>query len=190
MSAVEIDEPKKFEFPPMLKMATLAMVGVGLVTTGVSFIPYIGSTDVALGGWLIGAWYVLGFALFGGFMIAFNHLTTSSWHVVLKRIPEAFTGYLPIALLTMAVMLLGLLGDHPFYEWAHLHTDSEGTVLPDLHSQLLAGKDWWLTKGMFAGRMVLYFALWIGVTTMLVKHSRKQDEDGSHVFQRRLHHEH
>lgn len=181
MSAVQIDEPEKFEFPPLIKMVCLGMVGVGVVTTGL--LALFGGKDVALGGWLIGAWYALGFALFGGFLLALNHLTNACWHVTLKRIPEAFTGYLPVALLTMLVMLLGLVGAEPFYEWAHLHA-TDGVVNPDLHAQLLAGKAWWLTKGMFAGRMLLFFALWIGLTTMLVRHSRKQDEDGciSHTF--------
>lgn len=170
MSEVHIDEPEKFSFPALVKIACLAAIGLGLATFGLSF---IGGADLAFGGWAIASWYVLGFPLFAMFFLIINNLSSAGWHVALKRVPEAWLLYFPAGLLTIGVLALSFLfKEHQLYEWAHPVDHG------DLHSELLAHKKDYLNIPGFLGRTALYFVLWTTFAILMTRFSRKQDMDG------------
>lgn len=178
MSAPVLDEPEKFAFPALVKMVSLGLFGLGLVVFGLSF---IGGADLAFSGWTIAAWYVLGFPLFAMFFLCINHLSNAGWHVTMKRVPEAWTRWFPVGLVTMLIVTASFLfsGEgQQLYEWAHFHDHG------DLHSELIAHKQPWLNIEFFYIRMAIYFVLWIAFAWMIVGASRKQDIDGDvkHTF--------
>jgi hypothetical protein len=178
MSAPVIDEPEKFAFPALVKIVCLALLGLGLVTFGLSF---LGGPALAFSGWAIAAWYVLGLPLFAMFFLCINHLSSAGWHVTMKRVPEAFTRWFPVGLVTIGILTLSFLfsteGDQ-LYEWVHFHDHG------DLHSELIEGKRPWLNPSAFFIRTGIYFGLWILFAWLIVGASRKQDVDGDvkHTF--------
>ena len=170
MSAPVIDEPEKFAFPPLVKMASLGLFALGMVVFGLSF---IGGVDLAFGGWAIASWYVLGFPLFAMFFLCINHLSNAGWHVTMKRVPEAWTRWFPVGLVTILILTGSFLShDHQLYEWVHPHDHG------DLHSELIEWKQPWLNPQFFYIRMAIYFVLWIAFAWMIVGQSRKQDVTG------------
>lgn len=163
-----IDEPDQFSFPVLAKMVCGGMMLVGLIAFGLT---WIGGVELAMTGWVIGAWYALGFPLFGAIFLAMCTLASSGWHTVIKRVPEAMTRYFPVAAVTFVVVIFAVLGSD-FYEWAHPHDHG------DMHSDLLIHKQLYLNASAFIIRMAIYFGIWIACSYALVRASRKQDVDG------------
>jgi hypothetical protein len=174
MSEHTLDEPEQFSFPVLAKLVCFGLMAFGGVVFGLS---WIGGGEIAFSGWLIAAWYALGFPLFGTIFLAISHVSGSGWHATLKRIPEAMTGYFWVALVTFGVLAIGLTTH--LYEW----------VRPDelhgLHRELVEGKAAWLNSGWFIIRTAIYFAIWMGGAALLVKFSRKQDKDGDVIYTKR-----
>ncbi|MBK8207906.1 MAG: hypothetical protein IPK87_14110 [Planctomycetes bacterium] len=163
-----MDEPEHFSFPVLAKLASVGMMVLGLIAFGLT---WIGGVELAMTGWVIAAWYCLGFPLFATLFISISHLSSSGWHVVIKRVPEAMTRYLPVAAGTFVLIALAALFSD-FYDWAHPVDHG------DLHSELIAGKTAWLNPSSFVIRMAIYFGVWIAASWALVRASRKQDVDG------------
>jgi hypothetical protein len=165
------NEPTQFSFPMLAKLACLGAFAGGMVVFALTF---IGGAEFAFSGWTVAAWYSLGFPLFAMIFLSMNHLASAGWYVTVKRVLEAMTRYFPVAAVTIAILMLALLTD--FYEW-HSY-EHHG----DLHSVLLEGKEPYLNAGFFLVRSVVYFALWIGLSWLMVHFSRKQDADGAHKW--------
>lgn len=117
---------------------------------------------------LVSYFFWFSISLSGLFFLALCYVTSSVWASPLKRIPEAFTGFLPVAFLLFFVLLFGL---HPLYEWTHT-----GEVL---HDPILKGKIPYLNVPFFVIRNILFFAVWIGTAFALVRNSLRQDQTGS-----------
>lgn len=171
---VHHDEPSTFTAPAPVKSLAIGLMALGGVGFGLS---WIGGANMAWSGWLIGSWIALGFALFGIFFIASTSLANGAWPAVLKRVPEAMTRYFPVAALTIGGVAIGLLTSH-LYEWTHPE------LLEGEHRHLVDGKSAWLNTPWWLIRTVIYFAIWIGFSWMIVGLSRKQDADGNvkHTF--------
>jgi hypothetical protein len=131
--------------------------GAGLLTS---------RPERAWSGFLIGFALVSGLALAGAFFTSITHVANAHWAVVLRRIPEAMAGTLPLAF-GLGILLLG--GVPVLYSWAHVH---------EAHAPLLEHKLVWLNQPFFAVRMVGYFALWIWLAGRVLASSRAQDRDG------------
>ena len=160
-------------------MATLAAQPAAFTATPRTLTLLYRGAAVAAVGFLIGllfdpraAWigYLIGFALLTGLglagclFVAVCHLTGARWAVVLRRLPEAMAGTLPVA----ALMGLGLLlGMSALYPWAGGH----GT------DHALAHKHGWLNGPMFALRLLACFSAWLWLAARLRRGSRAQDQD-------------
>ena len=93
-----------------------------------------------------------------------HHLVGGMWGHVIRRVLEAATRTLPwMALLFLPI----LLGMHDLYSWSR-----PGAVPADA---ALAAKAIYLNVPFFVGRAFLYFAVWIGLTVVLVRWSDAQD---------------
>ncbi len=118
--------------------------------------------------YLVNYFFWFSISLSGLFFIALSYITGSVWVSPLKRIPEAFTAFLPVAFVLLLILILGL---HPLYEWTHTPE-----VLKD---PILKGKIPYLNVPFFLGRNLLSFLIWIGTAFVLVKNSLRQDQTGS-----------
>lgn len=137
----------------------LTAVGLGTAIVGIFFAP-----QRAWPALLLASFALLGVGLAGAVFVALHYLTAASWSLTMRRIPEAMTA----ALWPGAVgMVLVLVGRPELYAW---YTEPVH-ALPGA----LGFKDVWLTYPFFFARSAVYLALWLGLSTAIVRTSREQD---------------
>ena len=101
-------------------------------------------------------------------LIMIQHLSGGRWGMTIRRAAEAGIRTLPM----MAALFvpLALFGVYRLYEWA-----DPALVASD---HVVQHKAPWLNVAGWQIRAVIYFALWIGAGTLLVRASRRQDATG------------
>src|SRR5262245_4523853 len=97
------------------------------------------------------------------------HATKARWARPVLRIWEAGSKNLVIMLIAFIPIAIALL-QHQLYPWADPAIWQENHVV--LHKRP------WLNEPFFIGRTVIYFLIWIGLSSLLNKSSRRQDETG------------
>ncbi len=115
--------------------------------------------------YLTTAFYFLSIALGGLVVTALLNVAKAGWGVVIKRVPEGVTGYLPWG---AASMLVVLLGAKTLYPWTG----------PEAHEDpVLLAKASYLNLPAFAARMVIVLGLWLLFARLLRRASVAQDTD-------------
>lgn len=152
-----------FALKPAASRILAVVAGLGAVTFVIGLIQ---DAPRAWSSWLLAAFYFVTLALSACFFLAFNHLAKSGWFVALRRVPEAMTAWLPVALFSMLVLALGT---GQLYEWVQPHGE---------HAEIIRHKSPFLNQWFFAARIPIYFAAWIFLSRKLAAHSRAQDTDG------------
>ncbi len=128
----------------------------------------------AFGSWLFAYMLFLAIALGSLFFVLVHHLTGSRWGTTVRRIAEASMSTLPLFALLFVPVALGL---HDLYEWTH------GDVVAK--DDILQAKAGYLNETFFYVRVVVYFAIWIGLSVYLGKLSIAQDKgDGMKYLQK------
>ncbi|HWP42421.1 MAG TPA: hypothetical protein VNO14_04250, partial [Blastocatellia bacterium] len=119
-------------------------------------------------GFLLSSFYFLTLALGAAVFVSIHHVSNAGWSAALRRVPEAMMGYLPLG---AAAMLLVFFGRHSIYEWTHggLHGAGEAIKL----------KSAYLSTAFFFARMAVVLAVWVLLSRLIWRESRRQDEDGS-----------
>jgi hypothetical protein len=121
----------------------------------------------------------MGLAL-GSFAITLlNQLVGGGWGFAIRRIQEAAAMTLPLMLVLFVPIVVDLLaGPSHLYEWAH----------PDVVARdpILQSKSAYLDISFFLVRMLLYFAIWIGLAYLLNRWSLEQDRTDDPVLTDRL----
>ena len=153
------------------RTATIAAV-VGLVLTGAGFA--LSGLDRFVQAYLIAYTFWLGVALGSLALLMVQHLSGGAWGVVIRRPLEAAVSTIP----AMAVLFIPIaLGMHSLYEWTH-----DGA----LNDPVIAAKAPYLNTGFFFARAVFYFAIWIGMSQLLLKWSKEQDRTGDPIYADKL----
>lgn len=154
----------KFEWKPREKKLFYSFIAIGIATffIGLSIDP-----ERAWANYLLNYFYWLCIALAGIFFTALQFITGSKWSVTIRRVPESFYGYLPIA----AILFLGLVpGYHVLYEWTH-----HDVVL---HDPLLSSKTIYLNPTFFFIRGMILLGVCFVMGGWIIRNSVKQDESG------------
>lgn len=120
---------------------------------------------------LMNSYFLLGLALGGLFLIAALYITTAAWGVVLRRIPEALVGLLPIAALGIGLVLVLRPSLYPAFG--------------EVGEHFIGFKAMWLGRGFFLFRALVYIAIWFAFATLILRHSRTQDIDGDQSHTRK-----
>jgi hypothetical protein len=139
------------------------------------------------GGWrhfqhslLIGATFVTSIGVGALFFVLIQHLTGSSWSVVVRRVAERLTGMIWIgAVLFAPLIVLTLMGRSDLYPWVDV--DSLGET-----KDLVAKKTPYLNSEFFSLRMLVYFLIWMLMSWRLNALSLAQDQDGEQSRTRAL----
>lgn len=105
--------------------------------------------------------------------IAISQVANAGWYVAIRRIPEAMSEYTLVG--GPILLIISFFGLPILYHWAHDGIMTEGSSNYDA---LLAGKSWYLNKGFFYARMVLFMGFWILCAHLIRKYSRNEDEIG------------
>jgi hypothetical protein len=116
-------------------------------------------------------YYLLGIGLAGLLFVALLYVTTGAWGVALRRVPEAMTAAIPFAAIGLGILFLVRPS---LYSW----TQPSAEAAP-------AFRRFWLSQPFFDLRAAVYLLLWILFAGLLVRTSRRQDEDGDLAHTRR-----
>ncbi len=111
--------------------------------------------------------FFTGIALGAAFFIAVHRVAWSGWHIIIQKIPDSMTTFLPVALILMLLIYFGM---NDLYSWTETGT----------HNEVLEGKRAWLNTPFFFIRMVIYFTGWI-ILTWMMKKSSESFENSSDV---------
>ncbi|MFH1566606.1 MAG: hypothetical protein ABIL09_01305 [Gemmatimonadota bacterium] len=160
-----LQPPDRIQLPAWPRLLAVVAAVLGAWTLFRSFTT--GHPETAWSAYLIGAFYVLGLGVFGALWIAILYLCRGVWSVTMRRIPEAMTAWL---LPGGVLALLVALGGHSLYHW----TDAEAVA----GDALLTHKAPFLNLTMFLGLVGVSLASWVVLAFLLVRNSRRQDEEG------------
>lgn len=153
---------KKFELPSNVEKTLYGLIAVGILAL---FFGFIIDSHRAWAALLVFTVFLLLLSLYGSFFTAVQLVSGAKWSVVLRRVTEASVAALPVAGLGLLALFFGI---HHLYEWSH-----SDVVAKD---HLLQYKSGYLNVPFFIVRIVIYFALWLFLGTLLRKWSLAQDE--------------
>lgn len=123
------------------------------------------------------AFLFTGIAAAAMFFLAIQHASQAGWAVIVTRVMEGITTFLPYGAVLMLVVLAGAaLHYNHMYHWMDLD-------LRDFNSEnfdkFLKTKEPWLNTPFWIARSVAYLALWTFAAWMLRKKSKFLDENPS-----------
>jgi hypothetical protein len=166
-------EARPADVPLGIKGILGVFMAVGLLT----FLTEVRSDPAqAWAALLINHWVFLGFALAGSLFTAIHYLVGAIWSVVVRRIAESFTAYLPLAFLVFLVLSFGVplvapSGIPELYVWSATDVARVG------HADLLSiTKHGWLTPPAWILRGIVCFAIWMFFAWRFRRNSLRQDE--------------
>ncbi len=157
-----------FQFDKKIKTLLAILIAIGVASLVYGIFTY--SADKVWSALLLNSVNFLTIGLGATFFVAVHIITQSGWHVSIQRIPEAISMYLPFGGIFMIIMLFGL--NHIFH-WTHeVH-----------HDPIIMKKEAYLNIPFFVVRLVIYLAVWILLTFVLRKLSKKSDvNDGLEFY--------
>ncbi len=130
--------------------------------------------------------YFTGLALIGVLFLAIQYAAQAGWSAYIKRIPEAFGAWLPVAgVLTIILYFITNYASDHFHVFHWLDHD---LVDPDSekYDALIAGKSAYLNQPFFLVRTITYFVLWIAMFWMIRRESLSEDLTGREEHWRRI----
>ena len=150
---------------------SLGLGVVGLLATG-GFYFAGGPSEHAtvLGGYLVAFTYWIGIVVTATIWNAIFHASAAKWMVVLRRVLEGMGAALPIFVLLFIPIVLGMSVVFP---WVN-----PSRAMNTEQLEILSHKAPYLNVPAFLIRAVVYFAVWLAVSTRLRQLSLKQDEVG------------
>ena len=159
---------KKYSFSKSFKIVCIALMAIGVISIAIGF---ISSPEKAWADLLLNNYYFLSLAIGASFFMALQYITQSGWSAAFKRISESFIPYIPVAAIIMFVLLFGTKS---LYHWTHHEIIATDPIL--------AHKEPYLNLPFFIIRMIFYFAVWIVLTQLLLKYSKKEDLEGGMTY--------
>lgn len=166
-----LTDTKKYVFTPQLKMIAYVLIALGVVGLGYGIFAYHGEHPHRL--WanlLLNGVFFLGISMAAAFFISAHYLAWGGWFVVVKRIPEAIMGYLPIGAAILFAVLI--FGQHDLYHWAHHGVVEEGAADYD---PILAGKHGYLNNIFYYSRFILFVGALVFLAYLIRRNSIDSD---------------
>ena len=144
-----------FTIDQKAKKFTMSLMIIGLIALIYGFISNPHGAWPAL---LFNTYFYLGISIFAVFFVALQYVAEAGWSIVLKRVPEAVMGALPIfSLIMLFIMIASILHWNHIYHWLH-----EGIMDPtnDHYDKIIAGKEPYLNATFFIIRTIIYLLGW------------------------------
>ena len=167
----------EYKFPAKLRTLLLGGIGLGVICLAMTF--YMDSLDHHPRFWsniLHNSVFFTGISLMATFFIAVCITAWAGWYTVFKRVWEAFSQFLIVGFVLMAIIGLGI-----YFHWHHLyHWAAEGITDPNNpeFDSILAGKAGFLNSQwyvIFGGIIVL---VWFFFAYKLRSLSLSEDQHG------------
>jgi hypothetical protein len=129
---------------------------------------------------LVNGWFFMGIGLLATFFMALQYVTETAWSVVVKRVFEAISSYLPVgAVIMFLVLLAGQLHLHHLYHWMDPEVIDPASPHYD---EVIANKGGYFGIGagnwFFWLRTILYLVVWNMFQRGFLKRSVEQDLQG------------
>jgi len=157
---------ESFDHPFVNKIRTLGLM-IGAVFAVLTVIGAMADPKQFFQSYIIGYMYWLCISLGCLGLLMLHHLISGRWGFVIRRLLESGARTLPL----MAILFIPIVfGMHSLYEWTHADVVAKDAILQF--------KSPYLNESGFIVRAVIYFVLWIGMTFLLTKWSRTQDQTG------------
>ena len=125
--------------------------------------------------------FFAGLSAVGVLFLAIHYAAQAGWSALIKRIPEAFGHWLPIAGLLMIGLFL--IGYHDIFHWTHASLYDPKS--PDF-DPIINSKKGFLNLPFYLTRMILFFTLWYLLFRYLRAQSIREDLEGGTQHWRRM----
>jgi hypothetical protein len=139
-------------------LTAFSIAGLGLFLFGA-----VGEPPRIWANLLVASYGVLGLGLGGAVWLALFYVTGARWSEVIRPVAESLALLLPVGAVSVVLVLIQAPSLYPWIADAG-ETGS--------HFQAL-----WLSRPFFLLRSFLYLALWLGLTFLLVRASRRKDDN-------------
>ena len=162
-----------FTIDKKAKNFSLVLMAIGLIALIYGFSTDAHRTWPSL---LFNNYFFIGIAVFGVFFVAKQYVAEAGWSIVLKRVPEAIMGALPVmSLIMLFIMVASIMHWNHIYHWLH-----EGIMDPasDHYDSILAGKEAYLNGSFFIIRTIIYLLGWNYFAKKLRALSVLEDKEG------------
>lgn len=128
---------------------------------------------------LLNSYYFLLFGIGALFFVALNYAANAGWAVLVKRVAEGISGYIPYGLVLLMITLF--FGGKELYHWLHyehlqLKDGMEG------FDKVLDGKSGFLNSGFLFFGVPLFVLIWYTFRLILRRLSLREDSEGGLLF--------
>ena len=165
---------ERLKLSPAFYIGTFILIAIGLAAFITGF---IGDPTRAWANFLLNNVYFVSLSVGAVLFLSLQRVTQAGWSAGFLRVPESMGMYLPVAAVLFIIMIFGV---HSLYHWSHADAVA--------HDPLLQHKQPYLNVPFWAGRMIVFFGLWILLAVMLRRYSIKEDEEGGLVIFRKTEH--
>ena len=170
----------EFKIANKAKMLTVILMGVGVLFTLIGVLMnYNGEHFMTrfMTNFLADSFFYFCIGLGALFFLALQYATETGWYASVKRVIEGLTGYLPIGILTMVLVLaiLSLMEGGHIYIWMDPEYTTEGSHHYD---KIIDGKSSYLNLTFFWIRTVAYLGVYYLFYLGFKKRSLEEDRVG------------
>lgn len=158
---------EKFQIPGGAKITSIILMAVGLVSLLAGIIVFHNDMPHVWANLLLDSTFYLGITIGTLFFICANYVAWGGWNVVLKRVPEAIIGNLPLA--AVIFLLIFIFGHSTLYPW----TNSDEVAA----NPVLQGKQGFLNIPFFLVRFAGFVGLFVFIGYTLRKASLLEDQN-------------
>ncbi|MDG1841469.1 MAG: quinol:cytochrome C oxidoreductase [Crocinitomicaceae bacterium] len=170
----------EFSIPNKAKKVTLLLIIIGAVFTllgiALNYESHHFVTRLLSSG-LVNAFFFFALGLGALFFLALQYATETGWYASVKRVIESIAGFLPygMGILGITLLIITLMDGAHIYGWM-----DPDVIDPTNHhyDELIAGKTWYLSKGFFWIRTIIYFTVYYLFLNGFKKRSLEEDRIG------------
>ena len=144
-----------FTIDKKAKNFSMALMAIGIMAVIFGFVSNPHGAWPAL---LFNTYFYLGISVFAVFFVALQYVAEAGWSIVLKRVPEAIMGALPVfSGIMLFIMIASIMHWNHIYHWLH-----EGIMDPasEHYDRIIAGKEPYLNATFFVTRTIVYLLGW------------------------------
>ncbi|MFN5983388.1 MAG: quinol:cytochrome C oxidoreductase [Fluviicola sp.] len=159
------------------KKVTIVLMAIGIIFTllGVYFAIKDHHTNFqtrVLGNVLVNSFFFFAIGLGALFFLTLQYATETGWYASIKRVIEGVAGFLPygVGLMLLILLALTLTDGGGIYPWM----DDEVVA----HDKILQGKHFYLNKGFFWLRTIVYLGVYLIFWNAFRKRSIQEDIEG------------
>lgn len=165
---------EQYEFSGKTRTISLALIAVGVICVAVGFLT--GDTERTWANLLLNNYYMVLIAFAGVMYCAIQYVAQAGWGTNILRVPQAFMSVVPLAAISLTVVLAVGLGTHQLYHhWADPALSNPESPSYD---PLIAGKTSYMNVPLFMLRVVGFMAIWGFFAWKLRQFSLKEDFEG------------